>query len=280
MSWHDLLAEAEAALGDRGEAKRLVERASGYDARELPLHLREAVPARAVPFFRQMVSRRQAGEPLQYVVGRWGFRTLDLLVDRRVLIPRPETEVVAGIALAEVARLGIRRPPLIVDLGTGSGAIALAVATERPDATVWATDASVEALQVARANLAGAGSRVATRVSLVAGHWYAALPAALAGTVDVVVSNPPYVAAGEGLPAEVAAWEPAAALYAGPAGTEAVAEIVAGARQWLRPGGALVVEIAPHQAAFAVEAARGAGLREPRVEPDLAGRPRVLVAAC
>src|SRR5690606_38267662 len=137
-----------------------------------------------------MLARRERGEPLQYVMGRWGFRSLDLLVDDRVLIPRPETEVLAGLALDEVRRLGA---PIAVDLGTGSGAIALSLAAEQPGLEVWGTDASEDALAVARANLAGLG-RAATRVRLVAGDWFAALPAELAGRIGVVVSNPPYVA--------------------------------------------------------------------------------------
>ncbi len=141
-------------------------------------------------FVDEMVARRAKGEPLQYVLGRWGFRTLDLMVDRRVLIPRPETEVVAGLAIDALPTSGV-----LVDLGTGSGAIALSAAAERwPDVEVWATDASAEALAVARANLAGLGRRGAV-VRLVEGDWFVALPHELRGHVDVLVSNPPYVAA-------------------------------------------------------------------------------------
>ena len=113
-----------------------------------------------------MLRRRIAGEPIQYVLGHWAFRGLDLMVDGRVLIPRPETETVVEVALRELDRLGGRdRPTTVVDLGTGSGAIALAVATERVRTRVWATDSSDEALQVARANLAGIG-RSAARVQV------------------------------------------------------------------------------------------------------------------
>ena len=135
----------------------------------------------AMARYDDMVARRAAGEPLQYVLGHWGFRHLDLMVNRRVLIPRPETEQVVEVALAELDRLGGRDvPTTVVDLGTGSGAIALAVATERVRTTVWATDASEAALAVARANLAGVG-RAGARVTMVAGDWFGALPAELRG---------------------------------------------------------------------------------------------------
>src|SRR5688500_3110506 len=121
-----------------------------------------------------MAERRLAGEPLQYVLGSWGFRTLDLFVDPRVLIPRPETEAVAGLAIEALA--AIDRPGLAADLGTGSGAIALAMAAERwPHVQVWATDLSADALAVARANLAALGRRGAV-VRLVQGDWFGALP--------------------------------------------------------------------------------------------------------
>ena len=261
---------------DGREAWFVLERASGFDRAGLVARLDEPVPARAAAFVDTMVERRGRGEPLQYVLGIWGFRRLELVVDRRVLIPRPETEVVVEVALAELRRLGGDRP-LAVDLGTGSGAIALSVALEVPSVRVWGTDRSEEALAVARANLSGMGSRVATRVRLAAGDWFAALPEELRGEVDLIVANPPYVADDERLPPEVEDWEPPGALRAGPSGLEAVAEIVAQARGWLRRPGALVVEIAPDQAERARALARAAGFDEVDVRPDLTGRARALV---
>ncbi len=259
----------------------MLARASGFDRAELVRHFDDPVPARAVAFLSRMVERRRAGEPLQYVLGVWGFRRLDLMVDRRVLIPRPETEVVVDVVLTELGRLGrleLARRPTLVDLGTGSGAIALSLATEVDDAMVWATDASADALAVARANLAGLGSKVAPRVRLAEGRWFDALPVSLFGRVDVVVSNPPYVAEGEALPAEVAEWEPAGALVAGPTGLEAVADILAAAPVWLGRPGVAVLEIAPHQAERAQALAHEAGFDEVDVRPDLTGRLRALVA--
>jgi len=226
--------------------------------------------------FVALVDRRAAGEPLQYVLGRWAFRRLDLFVDRRVLIPRPETEVVAGVAIEELTRLGGRR--VAVDLGTGSGAIALAIADEVAGADVWAADSSLDALAVARANLAGAGGKVARRVQLCEGEWYGALPDELRGQVDVIVSNPPYVADSEQLPPEVRDWEPACALFAGPRGTECLEAIVDGAGDWLAPLGALVLEIAPHQSEAMRGRCEGAGFTEVEVHSDLAGRHRAVLA--
>ncbi len=212
------------------------------------------------------------------MLGRWGFRSLDLLVDRRVLIPRPETEVVAEVAIEELRRLGGGdRAVRAADLGTGSGALALALAAEVVTAEVWASDRSEEALAVARANLAGLG-RPGARVRLVPGDWFAALPADLRGRLDLVVSNPPYVAEGEALPPEVADWEPTDALVAGPRGDEAALAILAEVPSWLVRPGALVLELAPSQATSLAAAASDAGAAEVRVRPDLTGRERVLVA--
>jgi release factor glutamine methyltransferase len=272
-----VLRRATDELGSAHEARWVVERASGWEGAELVGHLDEAGPARAVTHVQAMVARRVSGEPLQYVLGRWQFRGLELFVDRRVLIPRPETEWVAEAAVAEVGRAE-RRDPVVVDLGTGSGAIGLSLAAEVPGARVWATDASPEALAVARANLAGLGSGAATRVRLVEGDWWEALPDELRGTVDLVVSNPPYVAADEQLPAEVADWEPGSALRAGPTGLEALEVVVGGAPTWLRRPGALVAEVAPHQAQAAATMAVDAGFDDVEVRPDLTGRPRALVA--
>ena len=177
ISWRELLDQVTARLDDNAaqEARWILERATDWTAAELQVALDEPATVRAATHVHQMAERRAAGEPLQYVLGRWGFRSLDLYVDRRVLIPRPETEVLAELALAEVDRLGAR---LAVDLGTGSGAIALALAVERPKLDVWGTDASADALSVARANCAGLG-RAAVRVRLEEGDWFTALPSEL-----------------------------------------------------------------------------------------------------
>jgi release factor glutamine methyltransferase len=279
LAWRQLRDESLERLRGGGvedveaELRRIVERASGRSPSEQVAALDDPVTEREVRFVDQMVARRAAGEPLQYVLGRWGFRTLDLLVDQRVLIPRPETEVVAGLAVDAMPRGGI-----LVDLGTGSGAIALSVAAERwPHVEVWATDASPDALAVARANLAGLGRRAGV-VRLAEGDWYGALPDDLRRRADVIVSNPPYVAEDEALPAAVADWEPRAALVPGPTGLEAIEVIIAGSPEWLAPDGTLVVEIGETQGDRVLSLARSAGLTDARIEPDLTGRPRALVA--
>ena len=169
-------------------------------------------------------------------------------------------------------------PVVVVDLGTGSGAIALSMAAEHDTAEVWATDASADALEVARANLTGVGSRVAPRVRLCEGWWFDALPGELRRRVHLVVSNPPYVADDEALPPEVGDWEPVGALFAGPTGLEAIELVLHQAGEWLADHGSVVLELAPHQSEPATALARAVGYAEVEVRPDLTGRDRVLVA--
>ncbi len=273
-TWRQRYQAAASRLDAAHEARWLVEEmAGGFGPDELDGRVGERAGAR----FDAMVERRAAGEPLQYVLGHWAFRSLDLLVDRRVLIPRPETEVVVDVALAS---LGDRLGGVAVDLGTGSGAIGLSLAAEVPQLEVWLTDVSADALAVAQANLTGVGTRIAPRVRVARGDWWEALPAELRGHVDLAVANPPYVSTAElaSLDPTVADWEPVGALVAGPDGSEEVRRILSGARPWLAAGGAVVLEIAPQQASAAAEAARSAGFASTWVHADLAGRDRVLVA--
>ena len=278
--WGDVAADAARRLGQANvadsdvQARRLVEQASGYEGGEYHVGLTKAPTQRQMAYLDSMLARRLAGEPLQYVLGRWGFRGLDLMVSPAVLIPRPETEALAGLAIADLAR---RDPPggVAVDLGTGSGAVGLAVAAECESARVVLADVSAEALAVAQANLAGLG-RAAVRVSACQGSWFQALPASLAGTVDVVVSNPPYVRDEEALPPDVADWEPALALRGGPDGLDGARGILADAAGWLSPGGSVLLELSPDQMDEAAAIALAGGLAVEAVHPDLAGRDRVL----
>jgi release factor glutamine methyltransferase len=282
VAWRDLVAEAAGKLRAGGfdnaaqEARWMAEQAGGFEPAELVLASDQPATERCAAHFHSMLERRLAGEPLQYVLGRWGFRSLDLYLDRRVLIPRPETEALVEAALAECDRLDAR---LVADLGTGSGAIALALAVERVPLQVWATDAAPDALDVARANLAGLG-RAAARVRLAGGSWFAALPDELRGRFDVIVSNPPYVAEVEmdELPDEVRGWEPAVALASGPEGLDDIAVIVAEAPVWLARPGSLLLEIDPRQAAPVQRLARAAGFGSVTVWPDLTGRDRIVQA--
>lgn len=294
-SWRDLRVAAEQSLADAGienapsEARWMVEHVSGFDAAELVTAEDEHATVRPAAHLTELVERRVAGEPLQYVLGCWVFRGLELLVDKRVLIPRPETEVTAQVAIDEAVRLGARRGRpdpwagaattyAVADLGTGSGALALALAAELPDAEVWGTDVSADALAVARANAAGTGLP-STRVRLAVGSWFDALPPTLRGGLRLVVSNPPYVSESEvaDLPPELH-HEPRSALVSGTTGLEAIEELAREAPAWLEPTGTFVCEIAPHQAEAATKIARAAGFEEVLVRRDVTGRDRVLVA--
>lgn len=291
VAWGPLLDEAIRTLERIGvddpvrEAHLIAGEATGHDGAALVAHLDEPATVRGVAVLDRMIERRGRGEPLQYVLGRWGFRTLDVMVDGRVLIPRPETEGVVDHVLAELDRRtatgadddGPVDRAVVVDLGCGSGAIGLAVATERRGTEVHLVDVAPDAVAVTRANLAGLGVAGAG-VSVHEGSWYEPLPTDLAGRVDVVVSNPPYVAADDDLPPEVAEWEPTGALIAGPEGTEAIVAVVEGALMWLAPGGLLVVEIGETQGPAVTDVAVAAGYVEVEVRPDLLGRDRALVA--
>lgn len=280
----------EADVDDAGrEARWIVEAASGFGLADWFEARDQVAPSLPASRALELAERRAAGEPLQYVIGSWPFRRVDLMVDDRVLIPRPETERVVDVALAEAHHQGIRarrrraavEPPgpraVLVDLGTGSGAIAISLAAELSGVEVWATDASRDALVVARAN--AAGNAVGT-VRFAEGDWFEALDPTLRGRCSLVVSNPPYVSEAEWgrLAPEVADYEPRDALVAGPRGTEASERILGQVGQWLRPGGAVVLEIAPHQGSVLTGSALGAGLVDVAVETDLSGRDRVLVA--
>lgn len=284
VSWRLLLAEATERFinghteDPAGSARRIVEQAAGFEPLEFALGLDDLATVRGVAQFDAMVARRLEGEPLQYVVGSWGFRTLDLAVDRRVLIPRPETEEVVEWGLAELLRLSAREQssPTVVDLGTGSGAIGLSFLAEVTNVTVWLTDTSEEALGVARSNLAGLG-RAGTRGRIAHGSWFDALPDQLVSGVSLIISNPPYVATSDELPPVVRDWEPTSALVAGERGTEDVEHLLNEASRWLTTDGAIVIEMAPDQ----VESmAALASLRFDQVDTrtDLSGRPRAVVA--
>ena len=280
VTWRSVLEDAVTQLGHAGamspevDARRLVEQASGYDGAEAILHLDETPTRRSMAYFDGMLARRLAGEPLQYVLGRWGFRSLDLVVDRRALIPRPETEEVAGAAIDEARRLGAT---LVVDLGTGCGAIGLSMAVELPGVEVWASDVSADAIELARANLAGIG-RDAARVRLAVGSWFDALPGELRGKIDVIAANPPYVPETAQLPPDVRDWEPPVALYSSGRGTDHAATVISQAPGWLRRPGALVMEHAAWMGEEMVARALAAGFQEAEFRHDLTQRERMLVA--
>jgi release factor glutamine methyltransferase len=218
----------------------------------------------------QLSRRRAAGEPLQYLTGRATFRYIELAVGPGVLVPRPETEIVAAVAM-DLLPTGGR----IVDVGTGSGAIALAVAHERPDAEVWATEISDEALVWAERNRDSLGKSV----RIVKGDLFEGIDPGLRGAFDVVVSNPPYVAPEErdSLPRDVVDHEPAIALFADGDGTSTIERLAREAIEWEKAGGWLVLEIGETQADAVTSMLEGMGYLDVAVRPDLSGMPRIAI---
>ena len=218
-----------------------------------------------------LAGRRVNGEPLQYLTGIAGFRRLELAVGPGVFVPRPESEVLVEHVLGRLPESGI-----VVDVGTGSGAIALAVADERPDAKVYATEASRDALEWAKVNK----ERLSSSVEFLEGDLFAPLPEAIRGKVDVVVSNPPYIADNErtALPVDVVDHEPHIALFSGVDGTSIIERIAPGATEWLRPGGWLLIEISPHLQTVVPRVFQSSGYEKIAIHPDLAERPRVVEA--
>ncbi len=217
-----------------------------------------------------LLGMRKAGVPLQYLEGHVDFGPVRVGVDRRALIPRPETEQLWELVVRSVP---VSVPSVIVDIATGSGALALALAHSYPQAEVVATDISSEALELARENMR-ANRWVGGRIELREGDLFEALPSSLRGEVDILVSNPPYVTESEWpeLPSDVRA-EPYQALVAGPRGTEILERLAAGVSDWLRPSGTVVVEVGETQAAEVQEAFRAGGINA-RIKHDLAGRRR------
>jgi release factor glutamine methyltransferase len=270
VSYRELLASGTAELERAGvpsprvDAEWLLAHALGISRTDLYAKGDEA-PADREQVFRELVARRATREPLAYVLGEWGFRRLVLRVDPRVLIPRPETEVVVERCLE---LLGDEAAPRVLDIGVGSGAIALAIVDEHPGARVVATDNSSSAIAVAGENRARAG--LALRVELVHGELFAGLE----GPFDLIVSNPPYVRPEEvgGLEPEVACFEPREALIAHGV-TEAIAEQ---ALSRLAPGARLVLETGDGDARDVAALLGGLGYDDVWIGEDLAGRERVV----
>ncbi|HEX7294060.1 MAG TPA: peptide chain release factor N(5)-glutamine methyltransferase [Solirubrobacterales bacterium] len=243
----------------RLDAEILLAEANGWDRAVLVANPAADVPPQAARRFGEMVRRRLRREPVAYIVGHRGFRHLDLAVDRRVLIPRPETELLVELALE-------LQPGSVLDVGTGSGAVALAIADELPSCRVVATDTSAAALEVARANAERLG--LGERVSFVEGS----VPAD--GEFDLVVANLPYVASSEwpGLQPEVTQWEPREALLAGPDGLDEIRLVVPKIEC-----SSLALEVGEGQAPAVGQLLREAGFGAVETRADLAGIERVVI---
>jgi len=262
----------------RSDAEELLSRVLGVGRGDLRAAGARVLDAPQRERFEDWLARRLAGEPVQYVTGRAAFRDLDLAVDRRVLVPRPETEGLVEAVLETLAAERARwRRPAVLDLGTGSGAIALAIAREWPAASVTATDASADALDVARANAAALG--LENRVTFAHGEWFDAVGSD--ERFEVVVSNPPYVALSEAddLPADVRDWEPHAALFSGEDGLDDARALLEDAPRHLVAGGLLALELGESHVREVAGWLEGAhDWSRVEVREDLAGRPRVLLA--
>lgn len=277
----DVSRKAAGVFAERGfenarlEAELLLAGVLGL--RRLDLYLQHDRPLTEdeVERYRSAVRRRLKREPVQYILGTAAFRNLELAVDARVLIPRPETEILVGAVLEWAKERG--RSGAVLDIGTGSGAIALSLAAEGDFDCVVASDVSRDALAVARSNAARLG--LTQFVEFREGSLFDVVREG--ERFDIIVSNPPYVAESERshLPPDVAVHEPAAALFAGPDGLAIIERIVAGAAERLQPGGLLALEIgaAQREAVLGLLATAGRYVA-PRVERDLADRERIALA--
>jgi release factor glutamine methyltransferase len=255
----------------RGDAQWIAAEALGMSRAGIFVDADQPFPEEKRELFELLIARRAHREPLGYVVGTINFRGLELEIGPGVLVPRPETEVTAGRAI-DLAR---ERPrSTVVDVGAGSGAIALAVAAEVPSARVFATEPSAAARAWALRNLA----RTGLRVTLLPGEMLDPLHPALGGAVDVIVSNPPYVPDERwpSLPPEVRDHEPREAVCGGSDGLGVVVRILEEAPRWLAVGGWLVVELDEEQTTKVAKLLRVIGYTDVAVTPDLAGRERIV----
>ncbi len=265
-----LLAAARARLADPREAAILVTHALGISRTTLYAHLKRAVSAAEAKHALELVERRAAGVPVAYLTGEREFYGLPLTVTPDVLIPRPETELLVELALARLRNL---QTPVIADLGTGSGAIALAIAHARPDARVLAVDRSDAALAVAATNRQALSLN---NVTLVHGDWLAPLRP---DGFDLIVSNPPYVASGDPhLDAGDLRFEPRQALVSGPDGLNAIRRLITEARAYLRPGGSLILEHGAEQQEAICAILAEYGYANIGTHSDLASLPRAITA--
>jgi release factor glutamine methyltransferase len=278
LDWTAIFLAEKADEHPRRSAEWLLSAATGLSRVELYAFHDRSLSDGERATLREGVRRRAAGEPLQYVTGEVAFRHLVLKVRPGVLIPRPETEVLVDTVLPAVcAAIADRGEALVADLCTGSGCVALSIASECPGAMVLATDISPLAVEIAAENAARLG--LSEVVATLDGDLFAPLPPGARGTLDLVVSNPPYIPSADvpTLPAEVAGFEPHLALDGGADGLDVYRRILAGGRQWLRPGGLLAVELdqrmVPKAAAEALE-----WYEDVRVVSDLAGRDRIISA--
>jgi release factor glutamine methyltransferase len=261
-----VLSDASAALTAAGcdtprlDAELLLASVLGVGRERLVIDAQVELPREVVERFRALVARREAREPVAYILGHKAFRRIDLSVDRRVLIPRPETELLVEVGLT------VRPDGRVADVGTGSGAVALALKDERPDLTVVGVDVSVEALSVARGNAA----RLGLEVEFVCADLLEGVP----GPFDAVLGNLPYVAEGSALPPEIEVYEPPLALFGGEDGLDLTRRLIATVADARVPLVALEVGLAEAVAGIMLRA----GYPSVEILRDIAGHERVVLA--
>lgn len=256
------------------EARLLLEKASSWTSQEILLNLDLPCPASLARRYRRLIKKRKMGCPVALITGQKEFWSLPLKVEKGVFIPRPETEVLVELVL----KLPWKRDGLVADIGTGCGAIACALARERPEARIIATDISRRALRLAREN---ANRLNLKNIKFIQGSLLKALePLVSENKFDLIVSNPPYVAESQwsSLPLDIRNYEPKRALVAGPTGLEFIFQLIQGSSRFLRPGGFLAFEFGLGQLEPILTFLRERGWEEISWEKDLAGIPRALAA--
>ena len=276
-----LLAKSAGFLKKKGsssprlDAELLLAEVLGGTRVDLYVNFEQPLSKAEIDHYRELIRRRGQGEPVAYILGRAYFRNLTLRVDRSVLVPRPETEHVVEAALRFLMEREWQRPPRVLDIGTGSGAIAISIAAGFPDAELLATDASSDALRLAEDNALTAGA--AERIVFVRSDLFEELDPT--ETFDLIVSNPPYVSGDEwpALPRDVRDFEPREALYGGPDGLDFYRRLAVEAPQYMRPQGCLIMEIGYRQAEAVTELLQGTERFEViQVGQDFAGHDRVI----
>ena len=278
----ELLRKTTSYLKEKGsssprlDAEVLMTEILGLSRVELYTNYEQPLTPPEVDRYRELIRRRSVGEPVAYILGRASFRNLTLRVDRDVLIPRPETEQVVEIAVQYLMEGNWPTPPMVLDLGTGSGAIAISIACGFPEAEVTATDASANAIELARENARTAGA--GERIEFVHSDLFEALDPLT--TYDLIVSNPPYISEEEWetLAPDVRDFEPREALFGGIDGLDYFRRLAVEAPQFLKPHGALVMEIGHLQGPAVLELMHASDLyRAVRVGQDYAGHDRIVV---
>ena len=277
----ELLRKTTGYLKDKGsssprlDAEVLMTEILGLSRVELYTNFEQPLTPPEVDRYRELIRRRSTGEPVAYILGRAAFRNLTLRVDRNVLIPRPETEQVVDIAVQYLMEGNWPTPPMVLDIGTGSGAIAISIASGFPEAEVTATDASANAIELARENARTAGA--GDRIEFVHSDLFEALDPLT--TFDLIVSNPPYISEEEWetLAPDVREFEPREALFGGIDGLDYFRRLVMEAPQLLKPHGTLVMEIGHLQGSAVLELMHACDLyRTVRIGQDYAGHDRIV----